>query len=137
MSAVTKQEIIDGLFKCDVLESLQLRKRIQESGVSDGYHTFEELYDHRCLLFINLCMAQPRKCAYKIDPNFEGWPALYLELPCGQISYHVPAKFLPLFQNTIERDDNYFYDGHKSEDVLEQLKKTTMNALQVNVEAHK
>jgi hypothetical protein len=130
MKPVTKQEIKDRLFKSDasVVDNLEMHKRITDFGISDGYHTFEELYDHRCLLFINLCMVQPEKCAYKLDSEFDGWPALYLELPSGQISYHVPIKFLPLFSDKIKRADNYLYDGHKSEDVLRILAKTTLNS---------
>lgn len=36
-------------------ERVQLEIQGEISSVSDGYHTFEELYDHRITLFIALC----------------------------------------------------------------------------------
>lgn len=35
--------------------------QIEGGDISDGYHTFDELYEHRCLLFIRLCLLQPDK----------------------------------------------------------------------------
>jgi len=29
-------------------------------------------------------------CGVSIDPEEAGWPVVYIELPTGQISYHVP-----------------------------------------------
>ena len=29
----------------------------ERSKISDGYHDFEELYEHRCRLFVALCNA--------------------------------------------------------------------------------
>lgn len=87
--------------------------------VSDGYHTFNELYDHRNLIFIALCLQMPEKARWK--PHYPGWPVLFLELPHAQISYHVQDKYLHLFAYKIERDDTYVWDGHSAEDVLGRL----------------
>lgn len=95
--------------------------KIVNNDISDGYHTFNELYDHRCLLFINLCLMQPNKCAYKTDEHFGDWFCLYLELPKGQISYHIPSKFQNLVSGKIKNDQNYVWDGHTSNDVLMRL----------------
>lgn len=99
------------------LERLQKTRDVK--WVSDGYHTFDELYQHRCLLYINLCLAHVDKCAWK--PHYPGWPVLFYESPGGQISYHVEEKWLPLFEHKIRRDDNYAWDGHTSVHVLERL----------------
>jgi hypothetical protein len=87
--------------------------------VSDGYHTFEELYDHRVLLYIKLACHVPYPTAWK--PHYPGWPVLFIETPAGQISYHFPEKFLPLVEENIQRDDNHVWDGHTSVDVLTRL----------------
>jgi len=92
-----------------------------QATCSDGYHTFEELYEHRCLLFINLCLAYPNASYWR--PHYEGWPLLGLYLlPIGQITYHVPEKFLPLFKDKI-RKGGPEWDGHTSEDVIGRLKR--------------
>lgn len=93
--------------------------KIVNGDMSDGYHTFDELYDHRCLLFINLCLAYPLRAYWK--PHYEGWPLLVFELSSGQISYHVPEKFLPLFEGKVNRDDEYEWDGHTPADVVTRL----------------
>lgn len=87
---------------------------------SDGYHTFNELYDHRCLLWINFCLNNPDKC-YLVENHFEGWFLLGKETSQGQISYHCPNKFLNLC-STIERRHPEF-DGHTSKDVIKRLER--------------
>lgn len=89
--------------------------------VTDGYHSFEELYDHRCLLFIKLAIHGGCPTAWK--PGYPGWPVLFMETPAGQISYHFPEKFLPMVETNIARDDNYKWDGHTSADVLSRLER--------------
>ncbi len=88
--------------------------------VSDGFHTFRELYEHRSLLFISLCLTQTEKCVWK--PHYTDWPVLFLETASGQISYHFPSYLLPLVENKIRRDDNYVWDGHSSGDVIFRLR---------------
>jgi len=85
---------------------------------SDGYHTFNELYHHRCLLWINLCQMISDKC-YLVKEHFEGWFLLGAETPNGQISYHCPNKFLPLVENIAEKKVEY--DGHTPNDTLKRL----------------
>lgn len=93
---------------------------VQDTGkISDGYHTFDELYDHRCTLYINLCLLQKERCCWR--PDFDGWFILYLESDSGQISYHCPNKFLVLVKDKITLEDHHPFDGHTSSDVLARL----------------
>jgi hypothetical protein len=99
------------------------------SEVSDGYHTFGELYDHRCLLFVALVKAHPelawRSRLHDDGTSEPGWWAGGLHLPAGDISYHLPDALWPLLDgvnvNTLERAPKW--DGHTSADVLNRLKK--------------
>lgn len=91
----------------------------QTRNISDGHHTFEELYAHRSLLFIKLAIHVPYHTFWR--PHYAGWPVLFIETPAGQISYHFPEKYLPLVEANIERDDNHAWDGHTSSDVLKRL----------------
>ena len=93
--------------------------KIVNGDISDGYHTFDELYEHRCLLFIRLCLTRPGQCLWRED--FNGWFALYCELPEGQISYHIPTKFLYLIEDKIPKTDVNPWDGHTSVNVLNRL----------------
>ena len=95
--------------------------------VSDGYHSFDELYEHRVLLFIALCNLMPAQC-HKTKKNFEkqeweGWFILVLHHPiAGQISYHIPNKYWDSCRcESVEW--NHTFDGHNSNDVINRLKK--------------
>lgn len=93
--------------------------KIVNGDISDGYHTFDELYEHRYLLFINLCLLQPEKASWTQE-HYEGWDLLRLYLPSGQISYHIPKHFSYLYHNLIvNRDDEW--DGHTSSVVVSRL----------------
>ena len=99
-------------------------------NISDGYHTFNELYDHRNLLFINLCLLwySDRSCGtcWNNNGNYDGYFCLYFwGNGDKQISYHIPNKYLglvakPLVDGGIPRIE-LEWDGHTSADVLDRL----------------
>lgn len=109
----------------------QINKKIKELGnadlVSDGYHTFKELYSHRCVLFVALCSSHRDYCywTYKNSDGSEwdNWFLLVLNHPvAGQISYHLPTNLLKNIKTVIEyKDICDDYDGHTSTDVIKRL----------------
>lgn len=99
--------------------------KIVGDDLSDGYHTFGELYDHRCLLWVNLCLATPERAYWR--NGFDGWPLLGMETPAGQVSYHVPERLLELFKDRI-KEGGPEWDGHVSIDVLHRLTKLARRA---------
>lgn len=98
--------------------------------VSDGYHTFDELYQHRCLLFAALCNSydevQIRNATvFKTRKNDRGeeWPGWFIagiNTEFGQITYHMPDNFWDLVDSP-EIERNVGYDGHTSQDVASRL----------------
>lgn len=104
---------------------------MDKGNISDGYHTFNELYDHRNLLFINLCLTwyaeRSDGTCWNNNGNYEGYFCLYFwGHGDKQISYHIPNKYLPLVDKPfidgglprIEIE----WDGHTSADVIDRLK---------------
>jgi hypothetical protein len=97
--------------------------------VSDGYHTFGELYDHRCLLFLALMKAHPTlawRARLHDDGSTEpGWWAGGMHLPTGDVSYHLPDALWALLEGTgvatLERAPKW--DGHTSAEVLSRIRK--------------
>jgi hypothetical protein len=85
---------------------------------SDGYHTFNELYDHRCLLWINYCLLNKEKC-YLVPNHFDGWFLLGMTTSWGQISYHCPNKFYGMIENIEIK--HLEFDGHTPKDVVQRL----------------
>ena len=103
-------------------------------SASDGYHTFDELYEHRIELFIALCrelsitrkgqlLSVWRSKLHSDGSSFEGWFILGIGTDAGsQITYHLPMSKWDdcAFAETFEKAPEW--DGHSSEDVLERLR---------------
>jgi hypothetical protein len=96
--------------------------------VSDGFHTFDELYAHRCVLFAALMLSSnvPAWCAEADSKGkaLPGWFLAGMELAPGQmITYHLPDHIWPLFDGTrvVRREYAPPWDGHTSVDVLDRL----------------
>ena len=94
--------------------------------ISDGHHTFDELYEHRCLLFVWL-MNLNRAAAFKTRKHadgseFDGWFVGIIRTEAGEISYHLPNLMWDMvLVPEIERHDTY--DGSDARAVLERLRK--------------
>jgi hypothetical protein len=95
--------------------------------ISDGYHTFGELYEHRTLLFVALMRARPELSwfaqRHSDGSAFPGFFIAGMRLPTGQITYHVEDRWLPLLraQPIIELAVAPEWDGHTSSDVVRRL----------------
>ena len=95
--------------------------------VSDGYHTFSELYDHRCHLFIALMRSNP-KISWRANNHgdgtmFPGWFIAGMDLPTGQISYHLPLWMWEMLDGCSVATTNKApeWDGHTPSDVVKRL----------------
>ncbi|MGL5315586.1 MAG: hypothetical protein ACRC92_20195 [Peptostreptococcaceae bacterium] len=81
-------------------------------SISEGYHTFDELYDHRCLLFAMLMRKDPTN-AWKskkhfdedVDPMYPGYFIVGLETPHGAIRYHYHMEKWDYFAGIKELDN--------------------------------
>jgi hypothetical protein len=100
--------------------------------ISDGYHTFNELYDHRITLYIKMCeflsvlvfpppIWKSRK--HSDGTEWEGWFILGIGIEKGkQITYHLPISRWDECDFADELTAAPEWDGHTSNDVLERLK---------------
>lgn len=104
----------------------------------DGYHTFDELYDHRITLYIALCrhkhelyaIENPgkhkvwRSKKHSDGSEWDGWFILGIGTEKGkQITYHIPVERwdeTEHFAETLEKAPDW--DGHTSADVIERIK---------------
>lgn len=111
--------------------------------VSDGYHTFDELYDHRIELFIALCRMYKQRLvsgpegegpflhyktiwrtqAHSDGSVWPGWFLLGINTELGkQITYHLPLSRWADCDFAATLDQAPTFDGHTSADVLARLK---------------
>ncbi len=110
-------------------------------AVSDGYHSFDELYEFRKVYNAALFNEWARsylwhkKGAYrKYDVHKSwrhhdgelcfggGWFIVVAILPTGQISNHYKAEDWGLFKIPEVERAKYPFDGHTAQDVLQRLK---------------
>jgi hypothetical protein len=111
-----------------------IRAEGENLEVSDGYHTFEELYDHRITLYIALCAAQRLftekeiwRSKYHSDGELCFGTGTQFVLGIGsmvgkQITYHVPIERWDETNFAVTLEKAPEWDGHTSADVLARLK---------------
>lgn len=96
-------------------------------NVSDGYHTFNQLYEHRCLLFCGLMNLVYRQGGFvwrQNDPSGESdWIIAGIALPTGNITYHMNRDFEQYILDIPFLESPPAWDGHTSNDVLVRLRK--------------
>lgn len=95
--------------------------------ISDGYHTFNELYRYRLLYnaaFFNLL---PKELVHKSKKHHDGeecfgggWFIVMANLPTGQISNHYELKDWDLFKIP-EKEVADVWDGHTPQDAADRL----------------
>lgn len=122
------QQINDGL------QSYAKEDLIELSKISDGYHTFEELYDFRKMynaaLFNEWASYDiPKYDVHKSKRHHDGkkcfdgeWFIVVAMLPDGQISNHYHMDDWDLFKVPEEDTAKYEFDGHTGQDVIKRLK---------------
>lgn len=114
-------------------------------SLTDGYHSFNELYEHRHALMCSL-MSLAEACpiegisTFKTRKNdakesMDGWFIAGINLRFiesqnedgsyntkpAQITYHMPDRLWDMLVNTPEIEYNADYDGHSSNDVFQRL----------------
>lgn len=120
----------------EVLKALDEKGKIKLENISDGYHTFKELYDHRIVLFIAFCKlyqdeytTQHRIPVWKSKLHsdgtmFDGWFIMGINWKLGeQITYHLPMKYWEKTKFADELVNAPTWDGHTSADVVERILK--------------
>lgn len=103
---------------------------------SDGYHTFNELYEHRITLFIALCYSIAANHGHSMEfkvwksklhsdgSSMEGWFVMGIgREPGTQITYHLPMSKWYAAENIPEYEKAPEWDGHTAADVLNRLAK--------------
>jgi hypothetical protein len=112
---------------------LDLKSIEAEVSISDGYHTFDELYEHRITLYIALCRWLFNALAKRSDvwrsqvhsdgSNYDGWFLLGINKEKGkQITYHIPNERWEETEFAETLDKAPEFDGHTSADVLTRIK---------------
>lgn len=101
---------------------------LPETGIgdlSDGYHTFNELYHHRAILFSVICNEHPdiswKSKLHHDGTMFDGMFIVGINTPEGQATYHYNIN--PYWDMFLVRELEKApeWDGHTSEQAIERI----------------
>ena len=116
------------IWECPICGKRIFRSRLFDQGkVSDGYHTFDELYHHRAILFSVICNEHP-DLAWKSKQHHAGGGPMYkgmfivgIETPNGQATYHYDIDpYWNLF-HVKELECAPEWDGHTPEQAITRI----------------
>lgn len=103
-------------------ELKEVKNQIDSGELSDGYHTFNQLYHQRAILFACIVNQNSDK-AWKThkhedgEPCFGGgWFLVTVDTPQGAYGYHYEDKYWDLFKCK-ELNKAKHWDGYTEEDV--------------------
>lgn len=110
-------------------EQLQLTIKDNQIQVSDWYHTFDELYEHRCVLFIALCRSVNKEYHVRASKKHSDWSEYEGRFIMGihtinwmMITYHLPNKYRDNIKDfALITELWYKWDWHTSDNVLYRL----------------
>lgn len=130
------KDIEDNNNSISIQEINELLQNIKKEGksikdISDGYHTFDELYEHRHRLYIMLCAVLSSidngSCVWRSKSHSDG--SMFDDMfimginkdKDHQITYHLPMEKWDYthYAETLEKAPEF--DGHTPDDVLERL----------------
>lgn len=114
------------LWMCkDCMTIIRSDKLYDLGNYSDGYHTFNELYHHRAVLFAVLCYNYRALCwkskKHHDGTMYDGMFIVGINTPTGQATYHYDIEpYWDMF-DVEERDQAPEWDGHTAEDAINRI----------------
>lgn len=110
---------------CELLAIIKAALAPVDGNTSDGYHTFNELYEHRHALFLTICRIykdRAWKSKFHSDGTmFDGWFIAGIATTDGQATYHLPLRLWDDF-TVSELPMAPPWDGHTPDDVTNRIK---------------
>lgn len=93
--------------------------------ISDGYHSFNELYDHRAKLFSVICNSN-KELAWKSKLHdtgdmYDGMFIVGIDTPNGQATYHYDIELYWDMFDVKELKKAPKWDGHTSSEAIERI----------------
>lgn len=109
----------------DIIIDRIAKSEIVSGDTSDGYHTFNELYHHRAVLFSVVCAKFPQ-LAWKSkrhfdDDMYEGMFIVGINTPAGPATYHYDLDpYWDMFR-VKELENAPRWDGHTPAEAIERI----------------
>lgn len=109
----------------DIILDRIAKSEIVSGDTSDGYHTFNELYHHRAVLFSVVCAKFPQ-LAWKSKRHFDGdmYDGMFIvgiNTPAGPATYHYDLDpYWDMFR-VKELENAPCWDGHTPAEAIERI----------------
>lgn len=110
----------------EYIQEYEKANAIDTNNISDGAHTFGELYDHRAKLFSVICnqdfiCEKAWKSKLHSDGSmYENYFIVGIDTPKGQATYHYKMKYWDLFHvKELERAPKW--DGHTAKQAINRI----------------
>lgn len=104
--------------------AIQFERKI-DGNTSDGYHTFNELYHHRAVLFALICSDHAdiawKSKLHEDGTMFDGMFIVGITTPQGNATYHYENEEWPLFEGVKELPNAPHFDGHTPDEALRRI----------------
>lgn len=102
---------------------------------SDGYHTFNELYHHRAILFSVICNGLPENAwkskLHDTGDMYDGMFIVGIETPEGQATYHYDIEpYWDMFK-VRELEKAPKWDGHTPQVAIERIAKLNIGVIRL------
>lgn len=116
--------------EAQAVQIAELEQQLSEKitgETSDGYHTFNELYHHRAVLFSVICRCFPER-SWKSRKHHDGtmYPGMFIvgiETDNGQATYHYDIEpYWDMFP-VKELEQAPEWDGHTPQEAIERIGK--------------
>lgn len=113
----------------------QVAEECKMGDVSDGYHTFDELYHHRAILFSVICNSN-KELAWKSKLHdtgdmYDGMFIVGIETPEGQATYHYDIEpYWDMFE-VKELPKAPKWDGHTPDEAIRRI--SLLDVPEINV----
>lgn len=125
----------------EVSELVELIRPVPVTGAtSDGYHTFDELYHHRAVLFSVIVATFPGRSWKSFHHHdgtmYDGMFIVGIDTPAGPATYHYDVEpYWDMFPcEVLDRAPEW--DGHTPDDAIERIG-TLRDILKAEVKAEK
>lgn len=125
----------------EVSELVELIRPVPVTGTtSDGYHTFDELYHHRAVLFSVIVATFPGRSWKSLHHHdgtmYDGMFIVGIDTPAGPATYHYDVEpYWDMFPcEVLDRAPEW--DGHTPDDAIERIG-TLRDILKAEVKAEK
>lgn len=111
-----------------IIEESKRNKELNTKDISDTHHEFRDLYFHRMILFLKICLDY-HDLAWKTkkhfdndnDPMFNDDFLVGINTPKGVVSYHFKMEYWDYFKDIKEIENGPLWDKVKPNETIKRI----------------